>query len=113
MKTIKFQVPANRNEVALLIKRSLLNYDKVGFVIGLTTIVSLGWSWYFENASQDFQRGTVLAGLLIYAYLAFTIFVAKSAEAQQRRWWLWIIVSFVFPFIGIIAVIIFKTSPKN
>lgn len=110
MKNISINVPSSRAEVEAMAKRGLLSYERWAWVIGAITGVSLFWDYNFSDATQSDQRFTLGFGLVLYGWLAFLVFIGKSAEKVKRKWWAWMLTGVFFPVIGLIASIIFRTS---
>ncbi|MDA2996709.1 MAG: hypothetical protein O3C26_04240 [Actinomycetota bacterium] len=110
MKNMSLNVPSTQAEAAAMAKRGLLSYARWASVIGVITLVSLFWNYHFSDATQSDQRFTVGFALVLYGWLAFLVFIGKSAEMVKRKWWAWMLTGMFFPVIGLIAAIIFRTS---
>lgn len=110
MKKISLNVPSTQAEAEAMAKRGLLSYTRWAWVIVVITWVSLFWNYHFNDATQSDQRFTLGFGLVLYGWLAFLVFIGKSAEKVKRKWWAWMLTGVFFPVIGLIAAIIFRTS---
>ena len=113
MRTVKFQVPENGREIETLLKKTVLNFGNLAVTVAVITFASHIWLYLMEDASQADIRWNYFWGLIVFCYLTFLVWVAKSADAVGRRWWLWLFISFALPFVGLIGALIFLSTPKQ
>jgi len=110
VKTLSFKVPSTSAEFGAWIKPRLLSYDKWFNLIAITTAGILFVNYFFLDATQSDQRFAMGFGLVLYLWIVFLVFIGRSADKVNRNWWGWMLTAIVFPFIALIAAIIFRTS---
>jgi hypothetical protein len=109
MKRITIDIPSNKKEFEPWLKKWILSYDKLGSVIFVLTFTLLALG-LMGDATQSDQRWTAFWGAMLYLWCAFLIFNGKSADLVNRKWWIWMLIALFFPFIAIVASVIFRTT---
>lgn len=112
MKRITINIPSNKTEIEPWLKKWILSYTNLGSVIFALTVAELALG-QLGDATQSDQRWTVFWGVMLYLWGAFLVFNGKSADLVNRKWWAWMLIAFLLPFISIVASLIFRTTKPN